>query len=54
MATSTLSYHLKDLINAGIIDQRRIGYKVFYVMPRPVRTALQIMTLPSLEAGLGN
>jgi hypothetical protein len=54
MATSTLSYHLKDLINAGIIDQRRIGYKVFYVMPRPVRTALEIMTLPSLEAGLDN
>jgi hypothetical protein len=54
MATSTLSYHLKDLINTGVIKQERIGYKVFYVMPRPVRTALEIMTLPSLEAGLDN
>jgi hypothetical protein len=54
IATSTLSYHPKDLINAGIIDQQRMGYKVFYFMPRPVRTALQITTLPSLEAGLDN
>jgi type II secretory pathway predicted ATPase ExeA len=54
MATSTLSYHLKDLINSGIVKQERIGYKVFYVMSRPVRAALEIMTLPSLEAGLDN
>jgi predicted nucleic acid-binding Zn-ribbon protein len=32
MATSTLSYHLKDLINAGIISQKRVGYKIFYLM----------------------
>ena len=49
MATSTLSYHLKDLINAGIISQKRVGYKIFYLMPRPVRAALELMTLPSLE-----
>jgi type II secretory pathway predicted ATPase ExeA len=54
MATSTLSYHLKDLINSDIVKQERIGYKVFYVISRPVRTALEIMTLPSLEAGLDN
>ena len=52
MATSTLSYHLKDLINSGIVKQERIGYKVFYVIARPVRAALEIMTLPSLEAGI--
>ena len=54
MATSTLSYHLKDLINFGIVKQERIGYKVFYVISRPVRTALEIMTLPSLEADIHN
>jgi DNA-binding transcriptional ArsR family regulator len=50
MATSTLSYHLKDLINSGIIKQERIGYKVYYVMSKPVRSALEMMNLPSLEA----
>jgi DNA-binding transcriptional ArsR family regulator len=50
MASSTLSYHLKDLTNSGILKQERIGYKVFYVISRPVRSALEIMTLPSLEA----
>ena len=54
MATSTLSYHLKDLINFGIVKQERIGYKVFYVISRPIRTALEIMTLPSLEADVHN
>jgi DNA-binding transcriptional ArsR family regulator len=54
MATSTLSYHLKDLINSGIVKQERIGYKVFYIIARPVRTALEIMTLPALEAGFDN
>jgi type II secretory pathway predicted ATPase ExeA len=54
LATSTLSYHLKDLINSGIVEQERIGYKVFYVISRPVRTALEIMTLPSLEADIHN
>jgi hypothetical protein len=54
MATSTLSYHLKDLINSGIVKQERIGYKVFYIIARPVRTALEIMMLPTLEAGLVN
>jgi type II secretory pathway predicted ATPase ExeA len=54
MATSTLSYHLKDLINFGIVKQERIGYKVFYVISRPIRTALEIMTLPSSEADVHN
>jgi type II secretory pathway predicted ATPase ExeA len=54
LATSTLSYHLKDLINSGIVEQERIGYKVFYVISRPVRTALEIMTLPSLEIDIHN
>jgi DNA-binding transcriptional ArsR family regulator len=54
MASSTLSYHLKDLINSGIVKQERIGYKVFYVISRPVRSALEIMTLPSLEADIHN
>jgi hypothetical protein len=54
LATSTLSYHLKDLINSGIVKQERIGYKVFYVISRPVRSALEIMTLPSLEADIHN
>jgi DNA-binding transcriptional ArsR family regulator len=49
MATSTLSYHLKDLINNGIIKQERIGYKVYYIVPKPVRSALELLILPPLE-----
>ena len=45
MATSTLSYHFKDLINDGIIKQERIGFRVLYSIPKPVRSALQLLVL---------
>ena len=45
MATSTLSYHLKDLIDDGIIKQERIGYKVYYFIPKVLRSALQLLIL---------
>ena len=45
MATSTLSYHFKDLITDGIIKQERIGFRVLYSIPKPVRSALQLLVL---------
>jgi hypothetical protein len=45
MATSTLSYHFKDLINDGIIKQERIGFRVLYFIPKPIRSALQLLVL---------
>jgi hypothetical protein len=45
MATSTLSYHFKDLINDGIVKQERIGFRVLYSIPKPIRSALQLLVL---------
>jgi ATPase family associated with various cellular activities (AAA) len=45
MATSTLSYHFKDLINDCIIKQERIGFRVLYSIPKPIRSALQLLVL---------
>jgi len=45
MATSTLAYHFKDLINDGIIKQERIGFRVLYLISEPVRSALQLLIL---------
>jgi DNA-binding transcriptional ArsR family regulator len=45
MAPSTLSYHLKDLINDGILKQERIGYKVYYFIPKILRSALQLLIM---------
>ena len=53
MATSSLSYHLKDLINDGIIKQERIGYyKVYYFIPKVLRSALQLLILFPLKGRL--
>jgi DNA-binding transcriptional ArsR family regulator len=51
MATSTLSYHLKDLINGGIIKQERIGFKVYYSIPKSIRSALQLLILSPSNKG---
>jgi DNA-binding transcriptional ArsR family regulator len=54
MASSTLSYHLKDLINDGIIKQERIGFKVYYFIPKILRSALQLLILFPLKVGDNN
>jgi type II secretory pathway predicted ATPase ExeA len=54
MATSTLSYHLKDLINDGIIKQERIGYKIYYFIPKAIRSALQLLLLSPVNVGDDN
>ena len=54
MATSTLSYHLKDLINDGIIKQERIGFKVYYFIPKPIRSALLLLMLSPANKGDDN
>ena len=51
MATSTLSYHLKDLIHDGIIKQQRIGFKVYYSLPKSIRSALQLLILSPSNKG---
>lgn len=32
MTTSKLSYHLKELREAGLVEERRLGKQVFYVV----------------------
>jgi DNA-binding transcriptional ArsR family regulator len=54
MTPSTLSYHLKDLINDGTIKQERIGYKVYYFIPKVLRSALQLLILFPLKVGDNN
>jgi DNA-binding transcriptional ArsR family regulator len=49
MAPSTISYHFKDLIDDGILKQERIGNGVFYYIAKPVRSALQLLIMFSLD-----
>jgi hypothetical protein len=49
MARSTLAYHFKDLINENIIKQDRIGLLVYYTIPKPIRCALELIDLGSVE-----
>jgi len=38
IATSKLSYHLKELREAGLVEERRLGKQVFYVVNQPTLT----------------
>jgi hypothetical protein len=49
MARSTLAYHFKDLINENIIKQDRIGLRVYYTIQKPIRCALELIDLGSVE-----
>jgi hypothetical protein len=49
MARSTLAYHFKDLINENVIQQDRIGLRVYYTIQKPVRCALELIDLGLAE-----
>ena len=49
MARSTLAYHFKDLINENVIQQDRIGLRVYYTIQKPVRCALELIDLGFAE-----
>ncbi len=49
MARSTLAYHFKDLINENIIKQDRIGLRVYYTIQKPIRCAVELIDLDSVE-----
>jgi energy-coupling factor transporter ATP-binding protein EcfA2 len=52
LARSTLAYHFKDLINDEILASERFGFRVRYEIPKPVRSALQLIENRS-DAGAG-
>ena len=43
LARSTLSYHLRDLVEDQILIPARFGFRMHYKVARPVRAALQIL-----------
>lgn len=49
MARSTLAYHFKDLINENVIQQDRIGLRVYYTLQKPIRCALELIDLGLAE-----
>jgi hypothetical protein len=47
MATSTLAYHFKDLINDDIRKQECIGFRALYFISEQVRSALPVVNFVS-------
>ena len=51
LARSTLAYHFKDLINDEMLISERFGFRVRYGIPKPVRSALQLIEIRNASGG---
>jgi DNA-binding transcriptional ArsR family regulator len=43
LSRSTLAYHFKDLVKEGILIPDKLGFRILYRIPKPVRCALEMV-----------